>query len=133
VWVGSGVDGSRVKVCRLLADPDVTAVVIGHRDWLGRMNTELVEAALWAHGRRLVVPGDGGPGDDLAGNMAGVLTWFCACRYGRGPAVNRALKAVGCGRRDTGLRAVSAGNVVAGGQDGGVMTGRGRDGAGEDG
>jgi hypothetical protein len=51
------------------------------------MNTELAEAALWAHGRRLVVLDDGEAGEI----------------------------------------------VVAGGQDGGVMTGRGRDGAGEEG
>jgi putative resolvase len=57
--VGSGMDGSRARVRRLLADPDVTAVVIGHRERLGRMNTGLVEAALSAHGRRLVVLDDG--------------------------------------------------------------------------
>lgn len=34
--VGSGMDGSRAKVRSLLADPDVTAVVIEHRDRLGR-------------------------------------------------------------------------------------------------
>jgi putative resolvase len=93
---GSGMDGSRGNVRRLLADPDVAAVVFGHRDRLGRMDTELAGAALRVHGRRLVVPGGGGANDDLAGDMAGVLTWFCACRYGRRPAGNRALKAVGC-------------------------------------
>jgi len=48
--VGSGINGSRAKARRLLADPKVTAVVVEHRDRLGRMNTELVEAALsaWA-------------------------------------------------------------------------------------
>jgi hypothetical protein len=65
--------------------------------------------------------------------MAGVLTWFCVGLYGRGPAGNRALKALSCARRDLGPRAVSAGNVVAAGQDAGVMAGRGRDGAGEEG
>ena len=33
-------------------------IVVEHRDRLGRMNTELVEAALSAHGRRLVVLDD---------------------------------------------------------------------------
>lgn len=50
--VGSGMNGSRAKVRRLLADPRGTTVVIEHRDRLGRMNTELVESALAAHGRR---------------------------------------------------------------------------------
>ena len=43
--VGPGVNGSRAKVRGLLADPAVTVVVAEHRDRLGRMNTELVEAA----------------------------------------------------------------------------------------
>ncbi|MHB1524212.1 MAG: hypothetical protein ACYCYB_09685 [Candidatus Dormibacteria bacterium] len=47
-------NGSRPKLRRLLADPKVTTVVVEHRDRLARMNAELVEAALSAHGRRLV-------------------------------------------------------------------------------
>jgi putative resolvase len=76
--VGSGMNGSRAKVRRLLADPRVTAVVVEHRDRLGRMNTELVESALCAHGRRLVVLDDGEVDDDLVRDMVEVLTSFCA-------------------------------------------------------
>jgi putative resolvase len=36
--VGSGMNGARRKVRRLLADPRVTTVVVEHRDRLGRMN-----------------------------------------------------------------------------------------------
>jgi putative resolvase len=61
----SGMDGSRPKVRRLLAVPAVTTVVVEHKDRLGRMNTELVEAALSVSGRRLVVLDDGGVEDDL--------------------------------------------------------------------
>jgi putative resolvase len=104
--VGSGMNGARTKVRRLLADPKVTAVVVEHRDRLGRMNTELVEAALSAHGRRLVVLDDGEVHDDLVRDMVEVLTWFCARLYGRGSARNRALKAIGCAQRDIGPRAV---------------------------
>ena len=56
--VGSGMNGSRPKVRRLLGDPGVPVVVAAHRDRLGRMNTELAEAALAAHRRRLVVLDD---------------------------------------------------------------------------
>jgi putative resolvase len=66
--VGSPMNGSRAKVRRLLADPRVTAVVVEHRDRLGRMNTELGEAALAEHGRRLVVLDDGEVDDDLVGD-----------------------------------------------------------------
>jgi putative resolvase len=42
--VGSGMNGARSKLRRLLADPEVTVLVVEHRDWLARMNAELVEA-----------------------------------------------------------------------------------------
>jgi putative resolvase len=83
VEVGSGMNGSRSKLRRLLADPRVTMVVVEHRDRLARMNAELVEAALSAHGRRLVVLDDGEVDDDLVRDMLEVLTSFCAQLYGR--------------------------------------------------
>jgi putative resolvase len=92
--VGSGMNGARVKVCRLLADPDVTVVVVEHRDRLGRMNVELVEAALAAAGRRLVVLDDGEVDDDMVPDMVEVLTSFCARLYGRRSARNRAERAL---------------------------------------
>jgi len=105
--VGSGMNGSRAKVRRLLADPKVIAVVVEHRDRLGRVNTELVESALSAHGRRLVVLDDGEVADDLVREMVEVLTGFCARLYGRRSARNRALKAVGCAQRDIGPQAAA--------------------------
>jgi putative resolvase len=105
--VGSGMNGTRAKARRLLADPGVTVVVVEHRDRLGRMNTELAEAALAAHGRRLVVVDDGEVADDLVRDMIEVLTSFCARLYGRRSARNRALKAVGCAQRNIGPRAAA--------------------------
>jgi putative resolvase len=100
--VGSGVNGARSKVRRLLADPRVRTVVVEHRDRLGRMNTELVEAALSAHGRRLVVLDPDEVDDDLVRDMTEVLTSFCARLYGRRSARNRAEKALRCAARDVG-------------------------------
>jgi putative resolvase len=97
--IGSGMNGGRSKAQRLLADPNVTTVVVAHKDRLGRMNVELVEAALAAHGRRLVVLDDGEVDDgevedDLVRDMVEVLTSFCARLYGRRSATNRARKAL---------------------------------------
>jgi putative resolvase len=103
--VGSGMNGSRAKVRRLLADSKVT-VVVEHRDRLGRTNTELVESALAAHGRRLVVLDGGEVDDDLVRDKVEVLTSSCARLYGRGSARNRAMRAVGCVRLGIGPRAV---------------------------
>ena len=77
------------------------------------MNTELVEAALSADGRRLVVLDSGEVTDDLVRDMVEVLTSFCARLYGRRSARNRAIKAVGCVQRDVGPSAF----VGAGGDD----------------
>ena len=105
--VGSGMNGARPKVRRLLADPRVSVVVVEHRDRLGRMNTELVEAALAASGRRLVVLDGGEVTDDLVRDMLEVLTSFCARLYGRRSARNRAEKALRCAERDAGPTAPS--------------------------
>jgi putative resolvase len=88
--IGSGMNGSRVRDRRLPADPDVTTVVVEHRDRLGQMNTELVEAALEAGDRRLVVLDDGS--SEVVRDMVEVLTSFCARLYGHGSAKNRARK-----------------------------------------
>jgi putative resolvase len=100
--VAPGMTGRRPKLRRLLADPAVRTVVVTHRDRLARTNAELVEAALAAHGRGLVVLDDGEVTDDLVRDMVEVLTSFCARLYGRRSARNRALKAVRCAERDVG-------------------------------
>jgi putative resolvase len=92
--IASGMNGARAKAKRLLADPAVTTVVVEHKDRLGRMNVELVEAALSATGRRLVVLDDGEVEDDLVRDMVEVLTSFCTRLYGPRSAKNRARKAL---------------------------------------
>ena len=96
--IGSGMNGGRPKIRRMLADPAVTTVVVEHADRLGRMNVGLVEAALSAHGRRLVVLDDGEVEDDLVRDMVEFLTSFCARLYGRRSAKNRARKALEAAR-----------------------------------
>ncbi|MET7784108.1 IS607 family transposase [Streptomyces sp. NPDC005388] len=92
--IASGMNGGRAKAKRLLADPDVTTVVVEHKDRLGRMNVELIEAALSATGRRMVVLDDGEAEDDLVRDMTEILTSLCARLYGRRSAKNRAKKAL---------------------------------------
>ncbi|MGW0878303.1 IS607 family transposase [Streptomyces sp. NPDC002671] len=97
--IASGMNGCRSRARRLLADPQVTTVVVEHKDRLGRMNVELVEAALSAAGRRLLVLDDGEVEDDLVRDMVEVLTSFCARLYGRRSAKNRAKAALEAAER----------------------------------
>src|SRR6266545_1096506 len=99
---------ARVPVVRVEAEvASGMTVVVTHRDRLARMNAELVEAALAAHGRRLVVLDDGEVTDDLIGDVVEVLTSFCARLYGPRSARNRAEKALRCAERDVGPMALS--------------------------
>jgi putative resolvase len=82
-------------------------VVVEHTDRLARVNGELVEAALSAHGRRLVVLDGGEVDDDLVRDTVDVLTSFCARRDGRRSPRNRAEKALRCAERDVGPMALS--------------------------
>lgn len=98
--VGSGMDDRRRKLARILADPTVTTIVVEHRDRLARMGAGLVESALSAQGRRVVVVDDTELDDDLVRDMAEVLTSFCARLYGRRSARHRAERALEAASRD---------------------------------
>jgi putative resolvase len=97
--VGSGLNGKRPKLKRLLADPQATVIVVEHRDRLARFGVEHLEAALSAQGRRLMVVDPGETGDDLERELIEVLTGFCARLYGHRGARNRAMRALTCAKR----------------------------------
>lgn len=87
---GSGMNDRRRKLNRLLSDPTVTSIIVEHRDRLARMNAGLVESALKAQGRRIIVVDDTELDDDLARDMTEVITSFCARLYGRRAAKHKA-------------------------------------------
>lgn len=92
--VGSGLDGKRPNLRRILSDPGVKVIVVERRDRLARFGVEHLEAALSAQGRRIVVADRGETTDDLLPDMIEVLTSICARLYGRRGARNRAMRAV---------------------------------------
>jgi putative resolvase len=92
--VGSGLNGKRPKLRRILSDPSASVVVVEHRDRLARFGVEHLEAALSAHGRTIIVADQGETTDDLVRDMIEVLTSMCARLYGRRGARNRAMRAV---------------------------------------
>jgi putative resolvase len=102
--VGSGMNGRRPRLRRLLADPTVAMIVVEHRDRLARFGVEYLEAALGAQARRLVVLDPDEASEDLVSDLVEVLTSFCARLYGRRGARNRALRAVTCAKQLPGHR-----------------------------
>lgn len=97
--VGSGMNGNRPKLRRILSDPSATVIVVEHRDRLARFGVEHLESALAAAGRRVLVADPGESADDLVRDMIEVLTSMCARLYGRRGARNRAMRAVTAARR----------------------------------
>ncbi len=98
--VGSGLNGKRPKLRRVLSDPDAKVIVVEHRDRLARFGVEHLEAALSGQGRRIVVSDPGETTDDLARDMIEVLTSMCARLYGRRGARNRAMRAVTAAKQE---------------------------------
>lgn len=88
--VGSGMNGERRKLNAILSDPSVSTIIVEHRDRFARMNMGLVESALKANGRRIIVVDESELDDDLVRDMTEVLTSFCARMYGRRSARNKA-------------------------------------------
>ena len=92
--IGSGLNGHRPKLKKLLADQSIKIILIEHKDRLMRFGIEYVEASLAAQGRKLVVADSKEVKDDLILDMIEVLTSFCARLYGRRSAKNKAKKAL---------------------------------------
>ncbi len=92
--IGSGLNGHRPKLMKLLSDLTVHTILVEHRDRLMRFGVEYVESSLIAQGRQLLVADSGELKDDLVQDMIEVLTSFCARLYGRRSAKNKAKKAI---------------------------------------
>jgi putative resolvase len=97
--IGSGLNGHRRGLMRLLRNPAVKTMVVEHRDRLMRFGFEYVEASLAAQGRTVLVIDPVEIADDLVRDMTEVLTSMGARLYGKRAAANqakRALEAIQC-------------------------------------
>jgi putative resolvase len=92
--IGSGMNGHRRKLTRVLSDVTAGVIVVEHRDRLTRFGFEHLAASLAVSGRRIVVLDETETTDDLVRDVTEVLTSLCARLYGRGSASRRAAKAV---------------------------------------
>ena len=92
--IGSGLNGNRRRLRRLLADHTVGTMVVEHRERLSRFGFEYVEAALAGRGARLMVMDEAELEDDLVRDVTEVMTSLCARLYGRRSARRRAERAL---------------------------------------
>lgn len=92
--IGSGLNGKRQKIMRLLNDKNISGIVVEHKDRLSRFGSEMIKAALQSSGRQLYVVNETESKEDLVQDFADVVTSMCAKIYGRRSAKNRAKRAL---------------------------------------
>ena len=92
--IGSGLNGNRRRLRRLVADHTVGTIVVEHRERLSRFGFEYLEAALSGRGARILVMEDNELEDDLVRDVTEVMTSLCARLYGRRSARRRAERAL---------------------------------------
>ena len=92
--VGSGLNGNRRQLRRVVGDHTVRTIVVEHRERLCRFGFEYVEAALAGRGARIVVMDEGELEDDLVRDVTEVMTSLCARLYGKRSARRRAERAM---------------------------------------
>ena len=92
--IGSGLNGHRKGVLKLLADKTATFIVVEHKDRLARFGAEMVAATLEATGRQLIVVNQTECKNDLVQDFVDVVTCLCARIYGKRAAKNRAERAL---------------------------------------
>ena len=92
--IGSGLNGHRRKLLKLLGDPDVGTILVEHKDRLTRFGFEFIEAAMMSQGRSIMVADDTEEMTDIWTDFIDVVTSMCARIYGKRGARNRARKAV---------------------------------------
>lgn len=92
--IGSGFNGHRRGMMRLLANSNIQTIVIEHRDCLIRFGFEYLEASLSAQNRKIVVIDTKELADDVVRDLHEVIVSMCARLYGKRSAKNRAQKAL---------------------------------------
>jgi putative resolvase len=81
--IGSGVNDSRNKFLKLLADTSITTIVVEHKDRFTRFGFNSISTLLESQGRRIEVVNlaDNGT-EDLLGDLTSIIYSFCARLYG---------------------------------------------------
>jgi len=92
--VGSGLNGKRRKLLKVLAQPGPKRIVVEHRDRLARFGVDYLEVLLVSQGGELLVVETGEQKLDLVQDFIDVVTSMCARIYGRRAAKNRAKRAI---------------------------------------
>ncbi len=90
--IGSGLNGKRPKLLKLLEDKTATTILVEHKDRLTRFGFEYIDILLSGQNRKVVVADQEEQTLDIWQDFIDVVTSFCARIYGKRGARNRAKK-----------------------------------------
>lgn len=102
--IGSGLNGKRPQLHKLLRDVTVTTILVEHRDRLARFGVPYLESVLESTGRQIMVVNATEQKEDLVQDFVDVVTCFCARIYGKRAAKNKAKKALEAIQHDDSTR-----------------------------
>ena len=81
---GSGINDQRPKFLALLANPQISRIVVEHKDRASRFGVAYIQTLLAMQERELVVVNTADTvEDDLMGDFVAIITSFAARLYGR--------------------------------------------------
>ena len=94
--IASGLNDSRPKFLKLLADPTIGTIIVEHKDRSTRFGWTYITTLMEAQGRRMeaVFPDD--TSDDLVNDFVSLLTSMAARMYGRRGSRRRAERIKQC-------------------------------------
>ncbi len=98
--VGSGMNGQRKGLLRLLANKNINTIIVEHRDSLTRFGFSYLEASLKANGRKIIVVDNTEVQDDIVRDLHEVIVSMYSRHYGKRSAKNKADKAIGAIKAD---------------------------------
>ncbi len=94
--IASGLNDTRPKLEKLLADTSIGTIVVEKRDRLTRFGSHYIETLLQAQGRRVEMIFQSDTGDELVDDFVAVITSMSARIYGRRQSKRRAEKIKQC-------------------------------------
>lgn len=94
--IASGLNDTRPKLEKLLADTSIGTIVVENRDRLTRFGSHYIETLLEAQGRRVEMIFQSDTGDELVDDFVAVITSMSARIYGRPQSKRRAEKIKQC-------------------------------------
>jgi putative resolvase len=94
--IASGLNDSRPKFLKLLADPMIGTIIVEHKDRGTRLGWNYITTLMEAQGRRMeaVFPDD--TSDDLVNDFVSIITSMAARMYGRRGSKRRAERIKQC-------------------------------------